>query len=105
MRLGTWLAQREVGQNGELHDVKKVQLEENYLKQDPEAMNLRIKMVKILEDGNMVARPFVVIWQATADNKGFTSESKPEMQESYYGDRAKIEVCEYKLFIKVISNL
>ena len=56
MRLGTWLAQREGGQNGELHDVKKVQLEENYLKQDPEAMNLRIKMVKILEKGHMVAR-------------------------------------------------
>ena len=106
MRLGAWLAQREGGRNVVSDDTKEVQLEDNYLAQNPETMNLRIKMVKIMEKGKMVARPFVVIWQATANNNGFTSESKPaELQELSYEDRAKIEVCKYKLFIRVISNM
>ena len=48
MRLGTWLAQREGIQNEALDGVKEVQLEDNYLHQKPETMDLKIKMVKIM---------------------------------------------------------
>ena len=91
MRLGTWLAQREGIQNEALDDIKEVQLEDNYLHQKPETMDLKIKMVKIREKGNMVWRPFVVIWQASSKNHNFTSECNQRMQELNY-DRAKIEV-------------
>ena len=94
MRLGTWLAQREGMQNEALDGIKEVQLEDNYLDQKPETMNLKIKMVKIMEKGNMVRRPFVVIWQASSNNKSFTSECNQRMQKLNCGDRAKIEVCE-----------
>ena len=62
MRLGTWLAQREGMQNEALASIKEVQLEDNYLQQKPETMDLKIKMVKVMEQGNVVLRPFVVIW-------------------------------------------
>ena len=94
MRLGTWLTQREGMQNEALASIKEVQLEDNYLQQKPETMDLKIKMVKVMEQGNVVLRPFVVIWQASSNNKSFTSESNQRMQELYCGDRAKIEVCE-----------
>ena len=94
MRLGTWLAHREGMPNEELDGIKEVQLENDYLHQKPETMDLKIKMVKIMEKGNMVLRPFVVIWQASSNNKSFTSECNQRMQELHCGDRDKIEVCE-----------
>ena len=94
MRLGTWLAQREGILSEASDDIKKVQLEDNYLDQKPETMDLKIKMLKIMEKGNMVLRPFVVIWQASSNNKSFTSECYQRMPELYCGDRARIEVCE-----------
>ena len=93
MRLGTWLAQREGIQNEALDGVKEVQLEDNYLHQKPETMDLKIKMVKIMEKGNIVLRPFVVIWQASSKNKSSTSECNQRMQQLNCVDRAKIEVC------------
>ena len=65
MRLGTWLAHREGIQNEALNGIKEVQLEDNYLHQKPDTMDLKINMVKIIEKGNMVLRPFVLIWQAS----------------------------------------
>ena len=94
MRLGTWLAHREGMSNEELDGIKEVQLENDYLHQKPETMDLKIKMVKIMEKGNMVLRPFVVIWQASSTNQNFTFECNQRMEELKCGDRAKIEVCE-----------
>ena len=94
MRLGTWLAHREGMSNEELDGIKEVQLENDYLHQKPETMDLKIKMVKIMEKGNMVLRPFVVIWQASSNNQNFTIECNQRMEELKCGDRAKIEVCE-----------
>ena len=94
MRLGTWLAHREGMSNKEWDGIKEVQLENDYLHQKPETMDLKIKMVKIMEKGNMVLRPFVVIWQASSKNKSFTSECNQRKEELKCGDRAKIEVCE-----------
>ena len=91
MRLGTWLAQREGMLSEASDDIKKVQLEDNYLHQKPETMDLKIKMLKIMEKGNMVLRPFVVIWQASSNNQNFTSEFNQRM-EKLNCDRAKIEV-------------
>ena len=91
MRLGTWLAQREGMQSEALNDIKKVQLEDNYLNQKPETMNLKIRMVKIMERGIMVLRPFVVIWQANSNNQNITSEYN-RRKEEFNCDRAKIEV-------------
>ena len=97
MRLGTWLAQREGIQNAALDGIKEVQLEDNYLHQKPETMDLEINMVKIMEKGNMVLRPFVLIWQASSKNKSFSSECNQRMQEWNCVDRAKIEVCKQHL--------
>ena len=94
MRLGTWLANREGVQNEALDGINEIQLEDNYLHQKPETMDLKIKMVKILEKGNMVLRPFVMIWQASSNNQSFTSECNQRKQEINCYDRAKIEVCE-----------
>ena len=85
------MAQREGIQNEATDDIKKVQLEYNYLHQKPETMDLKIKMVKIKEKGNMVLRPYVMIWQASSNNQNFISECKQRMQELNC-DRAKIEV-------------
>ena len=85
------MAQREGIQNEATDDIKKVQLEYNYLHQKPETMDLKIKMVKIKEKGNMVLRPYVFIWQASSNNQNFISECKQRMQELNC-DRAKIEV-------------
>ena len=73
------------------NDIKKVQLEDNYLNQKPETMNLKIRMVKIMERGIMVLRPFVVIWQANSNNQNITSECN-QRKEEFNCDRAKIEV-------------
>ena len=97
MRLGTWLAQREGIQNEALDGIKEVQLEDNYLHQKPETMDLEINMVKIMEKGNMVLRPFVLIWQASSKNKSFSSECNQRMKELNCVDRAKIEVCKQHL--------
>ena len=91
MRLGTWLAQREGMQSEASNDIKKVQLEDNYLNQKPETMNLKIRMVKIMERGIMVLRPFVVIWQANSNNQNIASECN-QIKEEFNCDRAKIEV-------------
>ena len=94
MRLGTWLAHREGMSNKEWDGIKEVQLENDYLHQKPKTMDLKIKMVKIMEKGNMVLRPFVVIWQASSNKQNFTFECNQRMEELKCGDRAKIEVCE-----------
>ena len=91
MRLGTWLAHREGMSSEELDGIKEVQLENDYLHQKPETMDLKIKMVKIMEKGNMVLRPFVVIWQANSNNQNITSEYN-RRKEEFNCDRAKIEV-------------
>lgn len=75
MRLGTWLAQRDGIQNEALDGKKEVQLEENYLHQQPETMDLKIKMVKIMEKGNIVWRPFVV-QTTTASLLNLTNECR-----------------------------
>ena len=103
MRLGSWLAQREGIQNEALDDLKEVQLEDNYLHQKPETMDLKIKMVKIKEKGNMVLRPYVLIWQASSNNQNFTSEFNQRM-EKLNCDRAKIEVWN-NIHKSSISNL
>ena len=85
------MTQREGIQNEATDDIKKVQLEYNYLHQKPETMDLKITIVKIKEKGNMVLRPHVMIWQASSNNQNFISECKQRMQELNC-DRAKIEV-------------
>ena len=57
-------------------------------------MDLNTKMMKIMETGEMVLRPFIVILQASKNNKSFTFECSQTIQELNCGDRAKIEVCE-----------
>ena len=91
MRLGTWLAHREGIPIEALDGTKEVQLENDYLHQKPKTMDLKIKMVKIMEKGNMVLRPFVVIWQANSNNHNITSEYN-RRKEEFNCDRAKIEV-------------
>ena len=94
MRLGTWLAHREGIPIEALDGTKEVQLENDYLHLKPETMDLKIMMKKIIEKGHMVMRPFVMIWQASSNNKSMTSECNQIMQKLNYGDRAKIKVCD-----------
>ena len=79
--------------NEALGGIKEIQLEDNYLNQKLKTMDLKITMVKVMEKGKLVSRPFVLIWHASPKSKSFTSECNPRMQELNYVDRAKIEVC------------
>ena len=82
MRLGTWLAQRE-GKDAinkmALEGINEEKLEEKYLQHNIDTWDTGVKVVKIVQKGEMVWKPFVVIWQASPN--------------SHYQDQARFEVC------------